>query len=228
MRRLLALLLIVGLAAAQWSPGLVGYWRMENGLLDASGNGLTATAVGSPTFVAGQFGQAETLNGSNQYDTVPYTAALDPRAAWTISAWIYCNALNVQHSIVERYEWSGGHGGYILRVTAANKLWAITLDGTGVGSDALGKTTVTAGVWHHVAAVYDSTANILGVYLDGEADSINTSATFNALASSRSLKIGARGDDGGTPLAGKIDEVLIWNRALTQPEIQMVMMRGRP
>ena len=65
-----------------------GWWQFENNLLDSSGNGNNGTPTGAPTYVAGQVGQALSLNGTTQYATVPDAASLDLTTGMTLSAWI--------------------------------------------------------------------------------------------------------------------------------------------
>ncbi len=59
---------------------------------DASGNGNNLTLANGPaTYTAGQFGQAITLNGNNQYLTAPYSASLG-LSSFTVSTWVNINA----------------------------------------------------------------------------------------------------------------------------------------
>ncbi len=72
-------------------PSLVGYWSMDEnaGLIahDYSGNENNGTLINSPTWVAGEFGNAISF-GSSQFINVPYCWTLDKFDSISISAWI--------------------------------------------------------------------------------------------------------------------------------------------
>ena len=89
----------------------------------------------------------------------------------------------------------------------------------GMGSDPRffdGVTAVGYDEWHHVAAVYDGAAMM--IYLDGALD--NSVATTEALEiSDANVLIGTNPDEPGRYWDGLIDEVLIYNRAVTENEI---------
>lgn len=90
---------------------------------------------------------------------------------------------------------------------------------------------VTMNAWHHVAAVFTSDGTNNGFfYVDGELQSTFTTTIRPDAAASGQFSIGQEWD-GGTPtqhFAGYIDEVRIWNKALTQTEIQTNMVSEIP
>jgi hypothetical protein len=82
--------------------------------------------------------------------------------------------------------------------------------------------TLTPGIadtgWHHVAVTKSN--NVVLFYIDGVAHSVpayNSTFTFGTSAA-----IGARGDNSGNGFYGSIDELAIYNRALTGTEIQAI------
>ncbi|MHC4169344.1 MAG: LamG domain-containing protein, partial [Planctomycetota bacterium] len=92
---------------------------------------------------------------------------------------------------------------------------------------------VDDGAWHHITGVYDN--GLLTIYIDGAAEpsasggptygSGNTRFGFIGANSEATGFAGSRG--GGAPVAGEVDDIRIYHRALTQEEIAMVM-RGDP
>ena len=78
----------------------------EDNVLDTSGNAVDGTAYGTPTYVTGQVGKAISLNGTDQYVTMPNVAnrlycgaGLD----WTVGFWFYPNAMGaIEHSIISK------------------------------------------------------------------------------------------------------------------------------
>jgi fibronectin-binding autotransporter adhesin len=80
-----------GLGPARPVAPLVRY-PFDGNTNDASGNSITLTLANGPaTYTAGQFGQAITLNGVNQYLTAPYNASLGV-PSFTVSTWVNINA----------------------------------------------------------------------------------------------------------------------------------------
>ena len=74
-------------------PAPVARYPFEGNTNDASGNGNNATLQNGPaTYTAGQFGQAITLNGGNQYLTVPFSAGLSLSGSYTVSTWVNINS----------------------------------------------------------------------------------------------------------------------------------------
>jgi hypothetical protein len=200
--------------------GLVSYWSAENASVDVK-DGNDGILRGGIAFSPGAVGQAFDLNGITRYVEVPDSANLSLTGPMTLEARIKLNTNSVQQAIVEKYDVPGLNG-YLLRIVDG-KLQAAMCNSNlnGAQQPASGATTVTTGVWHHVAAVYDGTT--IKIYLDGVLDG-SVTANYAPTNGASSLKIGARGDDANTRLNGLIDDVRIYNRALSEGEIQSVMV----
>ncbi|HVE60143.1 MAG TPA: LamG-like jellyroll fold domain-containing protein [Pyrinomonadaceae bacterium] len=199
--------------------GLVSYWTGDNHALDVKANN-DGTPRGGTTYASGFLNQAFSLDGVSRYVEVPDSPSLSLTGAMTLEAKIRLNTNTVQQAIIEKYDVPGVNG-YLLRVVNG-KLEAAMCNATLAGAQqpAVGATTVSTGEWHHVAAVYDGTT--IKIYLDGVLDgSVNSG--FAPTNGSASLKIGARGDDANTRLNGLIDEVRIFNRALSAAEVQSLV-----
>src|SRR5215210_4085529 len=109
------------------------------------------------------------LNGTTSYVQVPSSESLNITGPITVEAWIKSNSTSVQQGIVERYNWLGtDDGGFALRLTPGGQLLFSTIRNGNSNAFVIGKTTVTAGEWHHVAGVFDGSQ--LKIYLDGILD----------------------------------------------------------
>ncbi len=199
---------------------LVGWWPGDGNTKDlASGNsGLLKNGA---TFGTGEVDQGFNLNGSSQYVEVADSPELSITGPMTIDAWINANDTSSEHAIVEKYD-GGGQNGYFFRLLNTGQLAAGICDAS-TCSSANGNTQVTTGSFHHVAAVFDGSN--LQIFLDGVADS-GFFSSVTPTDGTNPLTIGARGGSPGNYFNGTIDEVEIFNRALTPGEIQSLFDAG--
>lgn len=215
----LTFLLFSPVARAQAPPtcvpppsGLVSWWPGDGNTLDLTG-GNPGTIVGGVTFSAGMVGQAFNLNGTDAYVQVSNAPNLQITGQITLDAWI--NPTVTGGRVIDKIT-AGGGDGYLLD-TAGGKTRLI------IGPNVLsGATTLPTGVFTHVAGTFDGTT--LVVYVNGVPDGSLVAAgaiPTNALT----LRIGA--DSVGANLfTGLIDEVEVFDRALTQPEIGAIVVAG--
>jgi len=199
-------------------PNLIGWWMFDEGsgttAFDASGKGNEAQFVGNPQWVSeGRFGRAVQFNGTTDYLAAPDSASLDIKGdKLTLAAWVKANAWATSH-FIRKIADTGTGSIYMLRVQA-NTLRAIFTTSAGALT-VLGATTVRAQEWVHVAFVYDGAEG--RVYLNGVVDGRGNIAG-DLIESNNELRIG-RGEPAGY-FNGTIDDVRVYNRALTDAEIK--------
>jgi hypothetical protein len=153
------------------------------------------------------------LGGAGDYLQAPSSTSLNITGAITLEAWIRYNSTGAYQSIVARESANitGGGGGYELILTDTGKVRLnIWVSPTSYAAT-IGATTVSTGVWHHVAAVSDGTQR--RIYLDGILDASVTSALVPA-SGTAGLKIGRRSSSTNYPFNGLIDEVRVSSAAL--------------
>ena len=211
-------------------PGIVGWWKFDETFgttaADSSGSSNTGTLTGSPGpfWTTGQVNGGLDFDGVNDYVDASIGASITDIRVRTVSAWIKLDSfgeLNLGRIVDKRIL-----GGWTFMVNNSE----IT-NGLGFNQDfttVIGRWAVanvlTIGPWYHVAVVYDSnsTSNVPTFYVNGTAFAItNTfetpSGSYISDATS-SLRIGGR--DSATRLFdGLIDDVRVYNQALTQTEI---------
>ncbi|MEO5658129.1 MAG: LamG domain-containing protein, partial [Nitrospiria bacterium] len=175
------------------------------------------SAVG-PVSATGHLAEALVFDGVDDRVTVPNHASIDPLNGWTLSAWIKRSAPGVQHGVVEKFDWASGLGGYAMRIGSDNRLRGYVINGVAYNA-CVGTTSLAAQTWYHVAVTFDPGSDTLRCYVNGVAEAVNAAATLTPIPSRTSLKIGARGNDGGTPFAGSMDEVKIFARSLSPAEV---------
>jgi chitodextrinase len=202
-------------------PGLVGAWGFSEGAgsttADASGGGNVATITGATWTNQGRFGNALSFNGAGNVLRVASSASLNLTSGMTLSAWIRPTASQTGwRTIVQRqadaYFLTAGSDAGTLRPAGGGTI------GGGV-SYVTGPTANPLNTWTHVAVSYDG-AN-LRIFINGAQVATRVSGgSIQTVANP--LWIG-----GNTPYGeyfqGLIDEVRVYNRALTAGEIQTDM-----
>jgi hypothetical protein len=217
--------------------GLMGCWLLDEATgattADGSGNGNTGTLmpVGTPpTWVNALYKYGLQFNGSTQYVQVAHPGTVDIHSALTITAWVKPGANTTQH-LVQKGISTGGTptlGGYELSLssvsaTPAQKVFFRLNYGPG-GSNTYRidtNTTYPVGTWIFVAGTYDpdDPSNIMHIYFNGVQDDDNvTPGPDSILAMDTDLNL-ARDPGGGYGFQGVMDEVKIFNRALSAAEI---------
>jgi hypothetical protein len=210
-------------AQALAGNGLVAAYSMDQGsgtsLADVSGTGNTGAISGATWSAGGKFGSALSFNGSGNIVTVADAASLDLTTGMTLEAWVQPSALGNAWRTVLFKETGGGmvYDLYANGTATVNRPTAeinIAGDKTVAGTAAL-----ATGAWTHLAATYDG-AN-LRLYVNGTL--VGTKAQTGAIATSTgALRIGSN-TVYSEHYAGLIDEVRIYNRALSASEIQTDM-----
>jgi hypothetical protein len=214
-------------------PGLVSWWAGEGNGNDNMGtnNGSLVNGVG---FKPGVVGQAFRMNGTNQYVKIPKSASLDIRDQITIDFWMNSDPSNAIGSAFEglvtsdfyfvEMDTTPGHVGINFSISTNNGgFFPSTSDLNERGL------IFPAGEWHHVAATYDGTN--MQTYLDGQPSGNPRpwSGPISPMLANSFIAIGS--EDGRTTCPnchgtryykGLIDEVDIFNRALSSNEIMAI------
>ena len=197
--------------------GLVGWWPFNGNANDESGNGNNGTLNG-PTLTADRFGNANkaySFDGVNDYVNCGNGQILNQFSTnITVSAWVKSQpSVSTDKNIISKY--GCNPGGWSLE-TAQNTLVA---NFTGCTQNVTNQTNLNSGQWTHVIGVKEATN--WKIFVNGVLNN-TSSGTFNYdLNSGFNLIIGVQNDNFNptTYWDGLIDDIGIWNRALTQQEI---------
>jgi hypothetical protein len=207
-------------------PGLVAAYGFEEGggitTVDATGNGQNATVSQATWTSAGKFGNALSFNGAFSYVTVADSNLLDLTTGMTLSAWIYPTAINSgewRNVIIK--ERTGGEVYNLYANVDTNQPAVFVVAGSGPGTlaDARGTNSIHLDTWTHLAATYDGAT--LRIYVNGVQVG-SRAVSGSLLTSTGALRIGGNGV-WGEFFKGTIDEVKVYNRALSAAEIQSDM-----
>ncbi len=194
---------------------LVGWWKLDettgSTAADAGPHGIVGVLVGDPEWTQGRSGGALELDGQGDYVDLGQDAAFDIAGRITVCAWIKVNAFDADwQTIIAKgdtaWRLSRGEGNNLH--FACTGLWPEWVHGA---------TRVDDGQWHHVAGLYDSTE--LRLYVDGKLDaSARTSGHINV--NTHSVYIGENAEEPGREWNGVIDDVRIYNYALSEAQIR--------
>mgnify|MGYP001616097875 CR=1 FL=1 len=208
------------------TDGLVGYWSLDEETIkgdtveDVWGEN-DGTIKGSPKEIGGKIGEALKFDGDDSVD-IPGTQSLNfnSKKELTVTAWANVGAKEPVIGVV------AGCCGTIVAQRDANS-WALRYDGRNPGDDmefivspgwqgdgGFGAPRFKKGEWHHLTGVVDRTKLLL--YVDGE---LLKEMPFAGpmVSDSSEAEIGHAGDGG---FVGLIDEVAIYNRALSAKEVK--------
>jgi len=197
------------------SGGLVAYYAMENDANDSSGNGNDGTIFGDPVFVDGPpgYGRAMEFDGDDYVDC----GNTENLARWTIACWAKSPAAPSRDSPSgpvhreKNYQLNWNHHTEEFRGAAALRV------GGSLQWHAAKYGPLEADTWYHLAATYDG--EDLKAYRDGELITTNDAPSGPPDAEPRSLKL-ARHAVSAQYFTGTVDEVIIYNRALSVGEIR--------
>jgi len=221
-----------------WNRSLVGYWRFQEGsgiyANDTSTYGNNGTLHGfdcttldcnssSGWTSGGKFGRGLVFDGVDDYVEVPDSSSFD-LSTFTIEAWVY---LPVDQSNIKYGQWiidkmSGTYTGYYIRLISTH--WIVTI-GNGTSQNQMWVASSTTAGWHHIVYSFDNVTKNQSFYIDGvllRNRTLNITPVYSAI----DLIFGTLSGSSGGNFSGKLDEVRIWNRALTPEEINASYHNG--
>jgi hypothetical protein len=215
--------------AAAPTNGLVGYWSFSEGsgstAGDASGNSNNGTLTNGPTWVTGKVGSgALSFDGVDDSVSLGAPSVLTPSAALTISAWVKStNPTGAANEVIVDKQ-NASLNRYLLRITGTTGKMRFAV-GASSEIQVNANTTLAANTWYHVAGVWNG-ADIT-VYVNGVSDATPVAVTGTITDGGEGIVIGRPTVTNANYFNGSIDEVRIYNRALTQAEIKRLYNMGR-
>lgn len=223
--------------AASFSPndswlsnGLVGYWKMDEATAnscgtddscDSSGNGANGAWVNNTTFTPGKYGNGTLFDGINDSIVIPddNNFSVTTTNQLTVSAWVKPAVVNTSQRFVNKtgvtggYEWTlqiasdGTITGGLHNTAGSDYLYVSTLS------------TLTAGNWYLATFTANAITNTVDLYLNGVLVGTSTTTSGSIANGTESVRFGEDGN-GNNDFNGSLDEVRIYNRALTPAEVQ--------
>jgi hypothetical protein len=239
---LIASFFVIGNTFAQTCPtGLVSYWRMD----ELSGTTLTDAAGGHNALCSSAL--ARDLNGrvvyAQAFDTLKVATVSNHtdynfgvNASFTYVYWMKFTEVlygGQDHIIISKGDWSGGNPTSAFFGSGVNGQGYVNFllsDATGHKEDLESTTSFNDGIWHQVACVRDESVNTSYLYVDGTVVASKNYDYTGNFTNSNSLLFGYLVSNSvpGYYYRGSLDEVAIYNRALSSTEINAQRTKAYP
>ncbi len=221
-----AMLAIIPEPVDPGTEGLVAQYAFEGDVNDSSGNELHGTIVGDPAFAEGKVGMALDFDGT---DDLVELGKFDVVGGITLAAWIKADDFEINDArvISKANEWGGDDHWWMLSTISETSLRFRLKTDEGPGTATLiSDPVLEAGVFTHVAATWDG--SMMRIYKDGvEVASQEKGGSAVAVDPAISVAIASQPSDAFASdpshvvkfFDGLIDEVRIYNRALSEGEV---------
>jgi hypothetical protein len=184
-----------------------------------SGNALHGVISGAAWTTAGRFGNGLSFDGVNDWVTIADHARLDLTTGMTLEAWVRPAALAGFTTVVQKERGTTSLAYSLYGSNDSSRPPAGYINLSGIDHSAVGPDVLPLSTWSHLAATYDGT--VLLLYVNG-VQVASRSVGGSISTSADPLRIGGNAI-WGEYFDGLIDEVRIYNRALTPAEIQADM-----
>ncbi|MDD3002945.1 MAG: DUF2341 domain-containing protein [Candidatus Shapirobacteria bacterium] len=204
------------------SDGLVGYWKMDEGIgtttADSSGNsntGTFGTGTSAPTWSNGKYGIGLSFDGSNTNYVQKNTPSNFPTTAISSSFWI--KTADSSNGVIS-YASSVSDNDFLLFDTS-NLNFQIR------GSSVSSGVSVNDNLWHHIVTTWQSSNGEVKIYKDGNLSYTGTVSSGQSITSGGCLIFGQEQDaicgsfETVQAFNGNLDEIRIYNRALSPSEV---------
>jgi plastocyanin len=218
----------VSVTVANTPPsGLIAAYAMDQGsgtsLADSSGNAITGMITGA-TWTTAKYGNALFFNGSTNYVNLGNPTVLRGTGSMTWTAWVKATATPADDGqIIAKSDNNSGWQFKTSPDTGPHTFAISVSSGSGAFAQRYSTTVRQLNVWYHVAGVYNQTARTLDMYVNGVLDNGILRGTIPATQRVPNVNVNIGRRTGGFYFPGVIDEVRVFNRALSQAEIQALM-----
>jgi len=204
---------VTGTASAE----LLAQWKLDEGagteVFDASGNNVTGTFMGDPTWTTGMYGGGLEFDGDGDYVDFGNPAGWpEGDAPRSLTGW------GLTYSVASGWRWIAAYGSAGTGLACFIGMTGTDLYGGGYGDDIMTAGFWAVNEWHHIALTYDGTTALLyadGVEVDAQAKSWNTTLGR--------AHLGRQVNDVAEFWDGVLDDVRVFSHVLSVEELLEVM-----
>jgi hypothetical protein len=209
------------------SPGPVGYWELDDGFgviaEDSTANNNDGTLEGETSWVAGKVGTgAVEFTGAGGRVRIPHAEALMPSSAISVAAWMYpTQETSYSARVIAKGVDANDSEPYYVQFSDEYRVSWTLRDEPNRSNHPLDSDEYDLNEWIHMAGTYDG--DIIALYINGQLeDSNNIGDIGGILYDSNDLSIGNASDVNNRAFIGKIDDVRVYNYALSASEVAYV------
>ncbi len=202
--------------------GLAGWWKFDDGdgriAVDSSDGSHTAILHSAPSWTAGKVGGALSFDGNGDCATID-NIDVDASRDFTISAWVQVARFDGWYTIVSR-DGDSASGFFLQYGQAIGGKFCFSIGA--IADKATSVTKPAPGTWYHLTGVCHASHRETKLYVNGLLEGVQTFNPADARRATGAFAIG-RGKYNGRPtdfFPGKIDEVRVFTRALTDSEVR--------
>ena len=215
--------------------GLIGWWKFDetNGTIayDSSGNGNNGNLTGGPTWATGKIGGALSFDGIDEYVDLGSSAILNPSEAIAITCWFLPNEISkYAHGIpiVTRYiaGTDFSRKSYVLKYSSLGKPEYYLYNGSSTVAFTPSSLVLTKNQFYFIAVTYSNTGGDMYIN-DAKVAELELGGLTSVMQSSVSTRIGGWGHNDWPEFNGLIDDVRIYDRALSDAEVQALYNMGQ-
>ncbi|PIZ98962.1 MAG: hypothetical protein COX77_02915, partial [Candidatus Komeilibacteria bacterium CG_4_10_14_0_2_um_filter_37_10] len=211
----------------------IGYWALDDGsgvaTRDFSGNGSSGTLTNATWTTSGKYDNAVSFDGAGDCVNVgdPSSGVLDfGTGDFSTGAWVYLTSAPGGYVGVLN---KGGSGavGYGINIGSNSKIYVMIQATGGTNQGFASTATLATGTWYHILATYDRD-DVMKLYINGVLDKSNGYSAGNdgSVNNASNLTFGTYSDCGQYFLNGKLDDVRVYNYALTAEQVKQAMIQG--
>jgi len=209
------------------SVGLAAAYGFNEGsgttVTDASGNGNTGTISAATWTSSGKNGKALSFNGTSSYVNLGNPASLKLTGSMTLEAWVMATGNPYDDGqIIAKSDSASPLVGWQLKTSPDTgvRTFGIAISANGSSNtQRYSKTVLALNTWYHVAGVYNASAKTLDIYVNGVLDDGVLKGTVPSVQFDPNTNVSIGRRSGGFYFNGTIDDVRVYNSALSQTQI---------
>ena len=208
------------------SDGLVAWWKLDGNTNDSSGNNLNGSNQGA-TLTTNKNGESDkAYSFNNSHISVPHSNLLNFTDSFSISLWVY--STNYTSNDWQEFLMKGAvtNRQYHIRPNKDTGKLTFIFYQSGIPFASTSNAALENNAWSHVVGTLSNSE--VHLYINGLEDSSRQFNDFSSITStSNGLSIGRLGTYSGYYFNGKIDEVRMYDRALSAADVQAIYQLGQ-
>ena len=188
-----------------------------------TGSNLDGTNNGATTGSTGILGSSWDFDGSNDYVNTSTNALSSTHSAFTLMGWLKPSSTATTYALCLSPE-DGNTNNFHCVQTKSNGVFQATVGDNSVQTSCNGSTSYSTSAWSHVAVQYDGSSTKL--FVDGVLDCTSSSTPSGSYTQDTKVNLARQGTSGQTFYGGLIDQVLVFNTAISADTVSEIYNSG--